>query len=213
MTFAYIPVFINKIPSRLVGYIVTQKNIHMKRSGQFFSQRGMYVRRSIRLKKIAALLQIKNIHMKIVSLFSIILFLSVTANAQSAEDSVKTIVNKLFDAMRAADGTALKQCFADSAVLQTIVKNKEGKIIVHNEDINGFAGFIDKEQKGNADEQIVFETVKIDGPLAIVWTPYKFYYKGQFSHCGVNSFQLVRLNDGWKIQYLIDTRKKAGCDK
>jgi hypothetical protein len=62
-----------------------------------------------------------------------------------------------------------------------------------------------------ADERITFETIKIDGPLAVAWTPYKFYYEGKFSHCGVNSFQLVRLNGAWKIQYLIDTRRRTGC--
>jgi len=41
-----------------------------------------------------------------------------------------------------------------------------------------------------------------------VWTPYQFYYKEQYSHQGANSFQLVKGVDGWKIQYLIDTRRK-----
>jgi hypothetical protein len=44
--------------------------------------------------------------------------------------------------------------------------------------------------------------------MATVWTPYTFYYKGQYSHKGINSFQLVKLKEGWKIQYLIDTRYK-----
>jgi len=65
--------------------------------------------------------------------------------------------------------------------------------------------------KDAADERIVFETIRIDGPLASVWTPYNFYYEGKFSHCGVNSFQLVKINGEWKIQYLIDTRRKQGC--
>ncbi|MFT2543406.1 hypothetical protein ACMWP9_36050, partial [Escherichia coli] len=65
--------------------------------------------------------------------------------------------------------------------------------------------------KNMADERIVFDVVKIDADLAIVWTPYQFYRNGTFSHCGVNSFQLVRLNGRWKIQYLIDTRRKTGC--
>jgi len=63
-----------------------------------------------------------------------------------------------------------------------------------------------------ADERISFETIKIDGPLAIAWTPYKFYYEGKFSHCGVNSFQLVRVDNQWRIQYLIDTRRRQGCE-
>jgi len=60
-------------------------------------------------------------------------------------------------------------------------------------------------------ERITFEIVKVDADLASVWTPYQFYYKDKFSHCGVNSFQLVRLQGIWKIQYLVDTRRKTDC--
>jgi len=132
--------------------------------------------------------------------------------AQTAEDSVKTVINRLFTAMKTADPVLLKTCFADSMVLQTISRDKEGKLIVVNEQPSGFIDFISKELPGNADERITYDVVKIDGPLAIAWTPYNFYYKGKFSHCGVNSFQLVRFNGEWKIQYLIDTRRRVGCE-
>ena len=134
-----------------------------------------------------------------------------SAKAQTAEDSVKAVINKMFTAMKNADSVSLKNCFADSMVFQTISRNKEGSLIIKNEDEAGFINFIGKELPGNADERIIFDVVKTDGPLAIAWTPYKFYYKGQFSHCGVNSFQLVRFKGEWKIQYLIDTRRKQGC--
>jgi len=135
----------------------------------------------------------------------------IKGHAQTAEDSVKTVINRMFTGMKTADADLLKTCFADSMVLQTISRNKEGVLIVRNEDPAGFIDFIRKETPGNADERISFELVKVDGPLAMAWTPYQFYYKGQFSHCGVNSFQLVRFNGEWKIQYLIDTRRKEGC--
>ncbi len=114
--------------------------------------------------------------------------------------------------MKDADAASLKSCFADSAIIQTIGINKEGKAIISTEPMEEFADFVGKQQKGIADEQISYETVKTDGTLAIAWTPYKFYYKGKFSHCGVNSFQLVKIHGNWKIQYLIDTRRKKGCD-
>ncbi|MBC7826253.1 MAG: nuclear transport factor 2 family protein [Chitinophagaceae bacterium] len=132
-------------------------------------------------------------------------------HAQSAEDSVKATVNKLFEGMKNADATLVSHAFSDSAILQTIARNKEGKLIIRNEKVKDFAEFVGKQQKDAADERISFETVKIDGPLAIAWTPYNFYYEGKFSHCGVNSFQLVRMNGEWKIQYLIDTRRREGC--
>jgi hypothetical protein len=135
-----------------------------------------------------------------------------TTKAQTAEDSVKLVVNKLFAARKSSDPTSLKSTFADSALLQSISQNKEGKTIIQNDTVDEFANIIAKLPKGDADERVVFDIIKIDGPLAIVWAPYKFYYKGNFSHCGVDSFQLVRINGEWKIQYLIDTRRKNACN-
>ena len=139
------------------------------------------------------------------------LLFSLIVNAQAAEDSVRTVVNNLFTAMRNADPALLKSSFSDSAILQTITRSKDGKMLVVTESVNEFADFVSTVKKDSADERIQFETIKIDGPLAIVWTPYNFYHNGKFSHCGVNSFQLVRFDGTWKIQYLIDTRRRAGC--
>lgn len=134
------------------------------------------------------------------------------SKAQTTEDSIKVTISKLFDGMRNGDAALLRSAFADSAILQSIARNKDGKTIITNEALNDFADFVSKQTKGAADEQITYDVIKIDGPLAIVWTPYKFYLNGKFSHCGVNSFQLVRINKEWKIQYLIDTRRRAGCE-
>ena len=150
--------------------------------------------------------------LRIVLLLAVFISINTYSQAQSSEDSVKNAVNLLFEGMKNADPLLLKKAFSDSAILQTIARNKEGKTIIRNEKIEAFAEAISKSPKGALDERIQFETIKIDGPLAIVWTPYKFYYDGKFSHCGVNSFQLVRINGEWKIQYLIDTRRKESCE-
>jgi hypothetical protein len=135
-----------------------------------------------------------------------------TVSAQTTEDSVKATVNNLFTAMKNGDAALLKTVFADTAILQTIVNEKSGKTVIRNEEVAGFIDFVSKQPKGAADEQITYGSIKIDGDLASVWTPYKFYYNGKFSHCGVNSFQLVRLNREWKIQYLVDTRRRINCE-
>ena len=149
--------------------------------------------------------------MKLLVCLSLFAFLSVSAKCQTTADSVKAAVNELFTAMKNSDAVLLKSCFADSAVLQAISRDKEGNLLVKNESVNVFADAIQKAPKGSLDERISFDVIKIDGPLASVWTPYSFYYNDNFTHCGVNSFQLVRTKRGWKIQYLIDTRRKSGC--
>lgn len=144
----------------------------------------------------------------------VLIFLTVYASnlsAQTTEDSVKAVINRLFDAMRNADPEELQSVFADSAVLQTIRRTPEGGFYVSNENVHAFVKSVSNLKKDSADERIVFESIKIDGPMASVWTPYQFYYAGRFSHCGVNSFQVIRIRGTWKIQYLIDTRRRQDC--
>ncbi len=146
--------------------------------------------------------------------FVILLTVLIVANrsrAQTTEDSVKSVINKLFTGMKNADTGLVKNSFADSIVFQTIMRNKAGSMVVGNESPADFIDFIGKQSPGACDERIIFETVKTDGPLAMAWTPYNFYLNGKFSHCGINSFQLVRFNGDWKIQYIIDTRRREGC--
>ncbi len=136
----------------------------------------------------------------------------VNTKAQLSEDSVKVTINAFFAAMNNADSTAAANTFSPTAILQTISQHPQKGVSVQNQSVAGFTGSLNKVKKGMLDERIVFSDIKIDGPLAFVWTPYQFYYNGQFSHCGVNSFQLVRFSDGWKIQYVIDTRRKDYCN-
>lgn len=137
---------------------------------------------------------------------------AINVKAQTAEDSVKAIIVKMFEGMKNSDATVLRSCFGDSVVFQTIARDKQGNTIVRNENVNDFIESVSKMPKGAADERVSFETIKVDGPLAIVWAPYNFYFNGQFSHCGMDSFQLVRFGNDWKIQYIIDTRKRTGCN-
>jgi hypothetical protein len=134
------------------------------------------------------------------------------AKALTAEDSVKATIMRLFEGMKNADTVVLRSAFTADPILNTVATNKKKQVYVRSEKFADFVKITGQQKAGEADERIQFETIRIDGPLAMVWTPYEFYYKGKFRHCGVNSFQLVRLDDGWKIHFLIDTRRKS-CDK
>ena len=63
------------------------------------------------------------------------------------------------------------------------------------------------------DEQLLNVKTQHSGNLASVWTPFAFYLDGNLSHCGVNSFQLIKHNKQWKIHYLIDNAFEGGCEK
>jgi hypothetical protein len=54
-------------------------------------------------------------------------------------------------------------------------------------------------------------TVMIRGPIAVVWGEYEFLINGRFSHCGVDSIDLVNVDGDWKIANWMWTVEKKGC--
>lgn len=137
---------------------------------------------------------------------------AINSFAQNDEATIQQTINKLFDGMRQSDTAMIRSAFASQAILQTVVKNREGQVSVRSESLDLFIASISKPHNEVYDERIEFDLIKIDADLAIAWTPYKFYVGNTFSHCGVDSYQLVKINGKWKIQYLIDTRRKENCD-
>ncbi|TWR30234.1 hypothetical protein FPZ43_04635 [Mucilaginibacter pallidiroseus] len=130
---------------------------------------------------------------------------------QSEANAVKQTINTMFAAMKAGDSTALKNTFAKGMVLQSVVNRKDGTTALITEQPEVFIKQVGAPHKEIYDERITFGDIKIDGTLASVWTPYKFYLGDKFSHCGVNFFQLMKGADGWKIIYIVDTHRKDNC--
>jgi hypothetical protein len=152
----------------------------------------------------------KKMYIKLLLL--LLTFSSVNNTVKSQENDVKEVIIRLFEGMKTSDGEKLKSAFAPGALLQTISKNKEGSVVVRTEQVDSFIVQVTKPHEHVYDERITFDIIKIDDNLASVWAPYKFYVGDRFSHCGVNSFQLVKLQGQWKIQYLIDTRRRENCN-
>lgn len=143
--------------------------------------------------------------------FLILTFISATAFAQTDEIAVKQVINNFFEGMKKSDTSLIRAAFSSKPILQTIAKNREGSNVVVTDYLDSFLISIARPHE-TYDERIRFDVVKIDSDMAMVWTPYSFYLGDKLSHCGVNSFQLVKLGGEWKIQYLVDTRRREGCE-
>ncbi|ASZ13973.1 nuclear transport factor 2 family protein [Chitinophaga pendula] len=127
------------------------------------------------------------------------------------EAAVKRAIGQMFTGMRNGDSSMVKDVFTEEAVLQSIATDAAGKTKVRTTPIAAFVKAVGTPHTDVWDEQIIFDKISIDDQLAAVWTPYNFYLGNKFSHCGVNSFQLAKVNGKWKIVYLIDTRRKINC--
>ena len=145
----------------------------------------------------------------------LVLLISLPIFAQdSDENEVKNTILKFFDAFHEQDSLAIKQLVSEDLKLQSIGKNREGITQLRSEEFSAFLKSIvsiPKDQK--FEEKLLEFKIQIDGDMANGWTPYEFWFNEKFSHCGVNSFQLVKLDGSWKIIYLIDTRRREGCNQ
>jgi hypothetical protein len=144
------------------------------------------------------------------TLFALFIMASIS-HAQTEQGAIKEVIMTMFNGMRKGDSAMVHSAFAKEVLMQTIANNREGKVEVHSGSLSDFLKAVGTPHNETWDERIEFGDIKIDGPMASVWTPYQFYRGEAFSHCGVNSFQLYKGEKGWKIIYLVDTRRKDNC--
>lgn len=138
------------------------------------------------------------------------------ASAQniSEEEKVKRTVETFFEGFHARDSVLMKSVLAEEVIVQTIGKAKSGETKLHQEEIHKvLRGIVSIPLETEFKEIIHDYKIRIDGSMANAWTPYSFFMNGEFSHCGVNSFQLFKVNGDWRIIYLIDTRRRVGCEE
>ncbi|WP_228235826.1 nuclear transport factor 2 family protein [Allomuricauda sp. M10] len=153
-------------------------------------------------------------------LSALILFLlAVTVNAQGPSPSeeetkqkIQGVIETFFDGFHKQDSTIIKSTVADNVVLQTTAKNPQGKTLFKIEEFSKFLkSIVSIPDSVKFEEKLTSFSIQIDRTMANAWVGYEFWLNDTFSHCGIDSFQLVDFDGEWKIVYLIDTRGKEGC--
>lgn len=128
--------------------------------------------------------------------------------AQSPDhDAAYRVVTGLFDSMRARDTAAMRAAFVPNASMQSL--RPDG---VRFEAIDGWITGVGRAPAGLVlDERLANQVVHVHANLATIWVDYWFFAGERFSHCGVDSFQLVKRDGAWRIFSVVDTRQTEGC--
>ncbi|WP_276392606.1 nuclear transport factor 2 family protein [Eudoraea chungangensis] len=135
-------------------------------------------------------------------------------NAQENESlKVQRTIETFFEGFHKQDSLLLTSSLSSEVSLKTIGKNKEsGKTELREVNFNAFLhSILSIPDSVKFQEKLLSFNIQIDGDMAHGWTPYEFWYNDSFSHCGVNSFQLVKEKDKWSIVSIMDTRRKEPC--
>jgi len=140
------------------------------------------------------------------ALLSLLLFAgSVAAAGDPEEKGISAVIQRLFDAMAAHDGDAIRS-----------VSIANGRIYgarasgVGNTSFEEFAVRISAAKQKYL-ERIWAPKLQVRGAMANVWAEYDFHVDGKLDHCGIDSFSLVKMPEGWKIAGLVFTSETTGC--
>jgi hypothetical protein len=138
------------------------------------------------------------------------------ATAAAADNSaVMAAVQSMLDAWREADAAKLEAALHKD-FREVTLHLQDGKWNSTVVDRATLVGLMGKIGKGSWDDRLLKPQVHEDGPIAVVWSPYKFTVryvengvKHEASHCGIETFQLYRTDTGWQIINFADTHSDA----
>ena len=121
-------------------------------------------------------------------------------------------VEGFFTAMRKKDSTALANSFTERANWTSAVY-RGGKVTVSRRMASLDVDRMSKSKQALDERFIGPPTVRIDGDVALVWGYYQFKVDNTVSHCGYDSFHMLKENGAWKIESGTYTVRPDGCKK
>jgi DNA-binding transcriptional regulator/RsmH inhibitor MraZ len=121
------------------------------------------------------------------------------------------LVNLFFSGMANIDTLAIKNMSLPGARLCSTSVGKEGINTIECSQMEEFIHSIKSYKIRELDEQVRDLKEEIRGHAATVSMDYDFFFKGRFSHCGINVFHFLKSGTGWKLTGIDDTRNKTNC--
>ena len=151
---------------------------------------------------------------KVTLIAGVLISLTFLTKAQPSTDEkvIAETIARLFKGMEKGDSAMVSTAFANEVTMATAFRDKNNNPGLRREySIKEFLQAVGKPHPDIWYEEIWNLKIQIDGDFAQAWCDYGFYLGKNFSHCGVDAFQLHNGKDGWKIFHLADTQRKTGC--
>ena len=144
-------------------------------------------------------------------LFALAVALSHHTFGQSDDERlVRATAEQFFLAIETKDRALLESILVPGSlnISTQELQNDQAKITTLN-----YASMIDLlTGTGNEKKERAWdETILVQGHIAVYWAPYDFHVDQKFTHCGIDSFQLIKKEGHWLISNASWTRETLNC--
>jgi len=146
-----------------------------------------------------------------------LLALSLAASASAApalaapsaeETAVLAAAQRLFDAMAAPDAAAVQAAVLPGSMFTAVRARPDGTRQLSRVTVEQFAANL----RPGLFEHMWAPVVSLRGDMiATVSAPYEFRLDGKTTHCGIDVFDLAKVDGAWKIAGLTWTAEPAAC--
>lgn len=138
----------------------------------------------------------------------LLIFTAFLLPAQSSDEKdVLAVVQRVFDGIGAHDGAMIRGAMLPEARVGSVRDAAAPSASTGSDLADRIAS-----TPGPLQERFTSAPqVQIHGRMAQVWGEYEFLRDGKFSHCGVDSFNLLKVDGAWKISVLVFTAETSGC--
>ena len=143
----------------------------------------------------------------------VLAFLARSLHAQSSDADSKAVIavaDSVLAALSTGDHAALSRLTIDSAVVGG-VGLRDG---VERLTLRTWGLYISRTGASTFTERGFGATARVQDRVAQVWMPYDLYIGDKWSHCGVDTFTLMKNEGRWRVAALIYTiEQPPACRK
>jgi len=133
--------------------------------------------------------------------------------AQSSDAEGKAaiaVADSVLAALTSGDNATLARLTLDSAVVGGAGLRNGAESL----SLRSWAPYINRAGKSEFTERGFDATVRVQDRVAQVWMPYDLYLGERWSHCGVDTFTLMKKDGHWRVAALIYTiEQPPACRK
>lgn len=151
-------------------------------------------------------------HSKLIALLVLQLLLIGSTNADEMGDrnDIIAVIDSFFAGMTAKDTDSMRKIMTEDGMLYGYRETSDGLSIFNPSHIAYLESLATRENV--LVERYWDPTILVHDRLAVVWTPYDLHSDGEFAHCGVNNFNLLKTDDGWKITGVVFSMEQEDCE-
>ncbi len=130
-------------------------------------------------------------------------------NYISEKKSIQNIIDSFFEALEKQDTVLFKNIVFTNGQIW-VVRHRNDSIIqsvrTFSDDIKRF-----NPQTVIHEKPLAYD-IKVHNEIAMAWVPYTLDINDTFSHCGIDIFNLLKINGNWKIVNATYSVEPKGCE-